>query len=168
MTTRTTGPRRPPVGSPTRSLKDAGARPSILAVMEDPALFGRWFAGSSWDAWKAVLRATVGLPLTPEQLETFRAVTGRLTAPTAPARELWAIVGRRGGKSLIVALVAVYLSTFVDYTAYLAPGGGLALPAPQSTLTCASCGRADDGSSGWFVYPSVTCPRCQIRRPDEA
>jgi hypothetical protein len=46
--------------------------------------------------------------------------------------------------------------------------GGLALPAPRSTLACAGCGRADDGSSGWFVYPSVTCPRCQIRRPDEA
>jgi hypothetical protein len=32
------------------------------------------------------------------------------------------IVGRRGGKSRILALVAVYLATMRDYSAYLAPG----------------------------------------------
>jgi hypothetical protein len=103
-------------------VKDAGARPSILAVMEDPGLFGRWFAGSSWDTWKATLAACFGLPMTVGQLEIFRTVTGRITAPTAAAREFWAVVGRRGGKSLIVALIAVYISTFIDYTSLLAPG----------------------------------------------
>ena len=32
------------------------------------------------------------------------------------------IVGRRGGKSRILALVAVYLAAFRDYAPYLAPG----------------------------------------------
>jgi hypothetical protein len=32
------------------------------------------------------------------------------------------IVGRRGGKSLIAALVAVFLACFKDYSAVLAPG----------------------------------------------
>jgi hypothetical protein len=60
--------------------------------------------------------------MTAAQLEIFRAVTGRSTAPTAASREFWAVVGRRGGKSLIVALTAVYVATFIDYTPYLAPG----------------------------------------------
>ena len=48
--------------------------------------------------------------------------TGREAAPTAQAREVWTIVGRRGGKSRIAALLAVYLSCFRDYRAVLAPG----------------------------------------------
>ena len=32
------------------------------------------------------------------------------------------IVGRRGGKSRILALIAVYLAAFRDYAPYLAPG----------------------------------------------
>ena len=39
---------------------------------------------------------------------TFEERTGRSQAPTTVAREVWAIVGRRGGKSIIAALV-VYL-----------------------------------------------------------
>jgi hypothetical protein len=40
--------------------------------------------------------------------------------------------------------------------------GGLALPAPRSTLTCSSCHAPDDGSTGWIVYPAVKCPSCQL------
>jgi len=36
--------------------------------------------------------------------------------------ELWLAVGRRGGKSQIAALVAVYEAAFKDYTDRLAPG----------------------------------------------
>jgi hypothetical protein len=46
--------------------------------------------------------------------------------------------------------------------------GTLAIPLRRSLITCSSCHASDDGSTGWIVYPSVTCPRCQIRRPDEA
>jgi hypothetical protein len=42
--------------------------------------------------------------------------------PTTAAREAWVIVGRRGGKSRIAALVAVYLACFRDYRGVLAPG----------------------------------------------
>ena len=34
----------------------------------------------------------------------------------------WIICGRRGGKSLVLALIAVYLATFYDWSAYLSPG----------------------------------------------
>ena len=48
--------------------------------------------------------------------------TGRRTWPTVSARELWCIVGRRGGKSRIAALFAVDLACFRDYHSILAPG----------------------------------------------
>ena len=48
--------------------------------------------------------------------------TGRTAWPAAPFTEAAVIVGRRGGKSRILALIAVYLAAFRDYAPYLAPG----------------------------------------------
>jgi hypothetical protein len=31
--------------------------------MSDPALFGRWFADDSWNAWRAFLATLFALPL---------------------------------------------------------------------------------------------------------
>jgi hypothetical protein len=53
--------------------------------------------------------------------EIFRRHTGRC-APTEPFRESFVIVGRRGGKSLVAALVATYLAAFKSYDDVLAPG----------------------------------------------
>ena len=53
---------------------------------------------------------------------TYRACTGRSSAPTKPFTEASFCVGRRGGKSRILALIAVYLATFRDYKPFLAPG----------------------------------------------
>lgn len=96
--------------------------PTILEAMSDPTLFGRWFAGATWGAWRAFLAGIFGLPMTEEELASFRACTGRWQPPEAPAREAWVVVGRRGGKSRIAALVAVFLACFRDYRAVLAPG----------------------------------------------
>jgi hypothetical protein len=95
---------------------------TILDVMAAPKVFGRAFAGPSWDTWRAALAALFGLPLTRTQWAVYQHHTGRSARPVAPAREGWIVVGRRGGKSRIAALVAVYLATFRDYTATLAPG----------------------------------------------
>jgi hypothetical protein len=95
---------------------------TILEAMEDPKLFKPWFRGNSWLAWKAFLAALFGLAMTDEQLELYRKYTGRKTAPAQAFREARLLCGRRAGKSLIAALVAVYLAIFCDYTPYLAPG----------------------------------------------
>jgi phage terminase large subunit-like protein len=95
---------------------------TILEAMADPALFGRWFAGATWDAWRAFLAGLFGLPLPPTLLAIYQEHTGRVAAPTEPAREAYCIVGRRGGKSRIAAMVAVFLACFRDYGEILAPG----------------------------------------------
>jgi hypothetical protein len=49
--------------------------------MKDNNLFGKHFRGSTWDAWRVFLCALFALPMTPEQLATFRQHTGR-SAPS--------------------------------------------------------------------------------------
>ncbi len=94
---------------------------SILQLMEDPEALGRWFNASSWNAWKVVLKATFALPLTCQERKTFSKHTGRQCSPKS-VRELWMVIGRRGGKSRIAALIAVYLAFFVDWSRVLAMG----------------------------------------------
>ncbi len=95
---------------------------SILDAMSDPNLFGAWFRGKSWALWRVFLAAQFGLPMTAEQAELYRKQSGRTILPTKPFREARLLCGRRSGKSLIAALIAVFLAVFRDYTAYLAPG----------------------------------------------
>lgn len=103
---------------------EASVKPSvtILDAMDDPLLFGQWFRGPSWDAWRAFLAVLFALPLTDAQLEIFKECTGRTVAPNEPCREVRLLCGRRSGKSLIAAMIAVYLAFFRDYGPYLAPG----------------------------------------------
>ena len=69
----------------------------------------------SWSAWKAALRAMFGLVITGSDLDLYRRCTGREEPPETPPREGWFIVGRRGGKSFIMALTAIYLATVKQY-----------------------------------------------------
>lgn len=95
----------------------------ILQASRDPHLFGPWFKDRiSWAPWFAFLAALFGLPMDDAQLDVFRRCTGRTTPPTAPSDEAWLIIGRRGGKSFVMALVAVYLAAFRDCRQYLQPG----------------------------------------------
>jgi hypothetical protein len=97
-------------------------RPTILKAMDHPDVFGAFFRGSSWDAWRAFLAALFGLPMDEAQLELYRRYTGRTVPPDCPSYEAALIIGRRGGKSRILALIAIYLALFRDYADYLAPG----------------------------------------------
>jgi len=85
----------------------------------DRVLEGR-FSGPSWAGWRVLLKAAFALPLTKAELQVFEELTGRTEAPADQAREVWAVVGRRGGKSIVSALVAVFLTTCRTYD--LAPG----------------------------------------------
>lgn len=95
---------------------------SIVDVMNDPLLFGRWFSGPTWDAWKIFLKALFGLAMTADEIEVFTRHTGRTLPPSSLFIEAWKIVGRRGGKTRVAALVAVFLACFRNYAAILAPG----------------------------------------------
>ena len=110
---------------PTRSSKGRGRRPggpvrpskpkSIIAALGDPDLFGGLFGAPSWEPWKAFLAALQALPMSEEHLALYRKHTGRSEPPTRPARYAELVVGRRGGKSRILALIATYLACVIDH-----------------------------------------------------
>lgn len=95
---------------------------NIIEAMDDPALFAPHFKGTSWDAWRVFLKALFALPMTDTELAVYQLHTERTTVPTVAFKEAALIVGRRGGKSRVLATVAAYLATFRDYTPFLAPG----------------------------------------------
>src|SRR5918996_816969 len=72
---------------------------TLRRALEDPNLLGSALAGPSWATWRAILLAAMGEELKPDELELFSARTGRDQPPGKRVQELWAIVGRRGGKT---------------------------------------------------------------------
>jgi hypothetical protein len=95
---------------------------NIIQALDDPNVFGAFFRGPTWVVWRVFLAVLFGLPLTSEQLALYTKHTGRTAAPTSPLHEAWLCIGRRGGKSFILAVVAVFLACFRDWRPFLGPG----------------------------------------------
>src|SRR5262245_54952472 len=82
----------------------------IDRALTDRNLLGAGLGGmASWSTWLCVLRAAFGLET---DKETFTKVAGDRPMPAQRVRELWAIVGRGGGKSRMAAALAVFLALF--------------------------------------------------------
>ncbi len=92
--------------------------------MDHPQVWGPWFERNpeSWRPWRSFLKVLFALPLTDDDLALYRQCTGRNDPPPGVSSECWLVVGRRGGKSMILALIAVYLAVFRDFKPYLSPG----------------------------------------------
>jgi len=76
----------------------------------------------TWAAWTVCLKAIFALPMTPDEFEVYRKFTGRASAPAAPFKEVFLIIGRRGGKSLISAIVLVFLAVFKKWNVSMGRG----------------------------------------------
>ena len=87
---------------------------NILTALDDPALFGPHFKGNTWRPWRAFLATLFALPMDAEALALYQAHTGRAEAPAAPFKEAALVIGRRGVKSRVLALIAGFLATFRD------------------------------------------------------
>lgn len=96
---------------------------NIIQAFEDQKIFGSMIKNqSTWSSWKAALKAIFGLSMTKEELKIYRKYTGRRKAPGDPFNEVFLIIGRRGGKSFISALISVYLAVFKEWETVLSPG----------------------------------------------
>ncbi len=87
---------------------------TILDALENPSIFKSSFSGSSWDTWKAILKAANGLAMSDEDITLFRAVAER-DPPKKRVRELWVRAGRRAGKDSIASAIATFAAAFGDY-----------------------------------------------------
>ena len=95
---------------------------TMRRALSDPALLGNVLPGDSWRAWRIILIATMGEALDDEERAIFQSLTGRPTEPGERVDELWAVVGRRGGKSRAIAVLIVFVAVFVDHSAVLVVG----------------------------------------------
>jgi hypothetical protein len=94
----------------------------IIEAMTSPDWWGPWFARGDWSRWYIFLRAVFALPMAAADLEIYRECTGRSDPPQARAKEAYANVGRRGGKTRIMATIAAWLACFEDWQHHLDPG----------------------------------------------
>jgi len=96
---------------------------NIIQAMQRPEFFGGLFKDlDTWTAWQAFLKALFGLEMNGEELEYFQKCTQLEKPSDEKIREAWVLVGRRGGKSAIAALIAVWLACYKDWTPYMRPG----------------------------------------------
>ena len=70
----------------------------------------------------SVVEGSFALPTDDAEIGIYRQCTGRTKAPKSEPNEVYTIVGRRGGKSFISALTAVYVACFGSYKHYLNAG----------------------------------------------
>jgi hypothetical protein len=134
---------------PTRSNRH---HVTILDAMDDEHLFAPHFANAeSWAAWRAFLAVLFGLPREESQRELAKRCTGREHISSDGHEEAWLVIGRRGGKSFILALIAVYLACFKDWRRYLGPGERgtiMIVAADRKQARVLDHQRADAGGTG--------------------
>ena len=107
---------------------------TMRAALEHPDIFGSILPGESWISWRILLTAAMGETLSKSERVIFTELTGREDEPGERAEELWSIVGRRGGKTRAIAVLASYLAALVDYGDILAPGERATLPIISASL----------------------------------
>ncbi len=78
-------------------------------------------SGPTWEPWRSVLRTSLGLAHSGQDLVFYREHTGRQQPPATAVTEAWIVAGRRGGKSRIAATVGLTKALQFDGTR-LAPG----------------------------------------------
>lgn len=90
--------------------------PGIIEFVTDQQLLNLTLS----EAQATLLRAIYGMPLSPTQLDLFRACTGRQHAPSGGFGEVTVIAGARAGKdSRISAPIMCYEALFGGHEAHL-------------------------------------------------
>jgi hypothetical protein len=95
----------------------------IIQLIRSKKFFGPYFKDiGTWSSWETFLKTLFGLPLSKHELPLLRDCTGLEKDPGRSYRESYIIAGRRSGKSTIAALLAVYISLFVDWASSISRG----------------------------------------------
>jgi hypothetical protein len=107
---------------------------SMRRALEDPNLFGKVLPGESWASWRILLIAMMGEALSEDERQVFTALTQREREPQRRVEEFWGCIGRRGGKTRAIAVLAAYTAALVDFSDMLAPGEKASLPILSHTV----------------------------------
>jgi hypothetical protein len=111
------------VAKPSRPLAGRLSGLSILDALDEPGLLGGAIRDpESWKPWRAFLSAAFGLGMDDDAAGLSRQCTGRSELPPAQFQFIWMVCGRRGGKSFVMSIMAVFQACFRDWRRYLSPG----------------------------------------------
>lgn len=125
---------------------------NLIQGIHDRKIFRSLFKDlSTWDAWLVCLKAIFALEMTEDELKIFSKFTGRKQPPSMPFKEVFLIVGRRGGKSFMSALISVYLAVFKDWKDCLAVG-------EKAYIMCLATDRLQAGVIFSYVKGILTLP----------
>jgi hypothetical protein len=95
---------------------------SLRKALTDKKLLGNVLAGYSWANWRALLLAGMGEELTDDERWRFVHLSGgREREPLKPVEELACVIGRRGGKSRAISVIASYIAGLCEHPS-LVPG----------------------------------------------
>ena len=88
----------------------------IDQALLDPGLLGSALGpAGTWQTWLVTLKAAFGITLNRTERRAFAAVAGSRKPPAKRVAELWAIVGRGGGKSRMAAAIGMFIACFVPH-----------------------------------------------------
>jgi hypothetical protein len=90
-------------------------RISLRKALADRNLLGGILDGDSWLPWRVLLLAAMGEPLSDDERLIFQQLTGRQQEPLRRVEELVGVIGRRGGKSRAIAVLATYISALCEH-----------------------------------------------------
>ena len=96
------------------------ARTTLRQALSDSQLLGSVLEGDSWQPWRVLLIAAMGEALTEDERIIFQQLTGREREPGKRVDEFVGVIGRRGGKSRAISVVASYLAALTTHR--LSPG----------------------------------------------
>jgi hypothetical protein len=118
---------------PLITIEEALLDPHLLRpALGDPA---------TWTLWIALLKAAFAGELMRQEQELLAHVIGTRKLPRSRVRELWCVVGRRGGKSRIAAALAVYLALLAPHPPLAKGEVGMILVMAKSVDQAASVFR---------------------------
>ncbi len=79
-------------------------------VLQGP--FANWLGDDDWTPWFAFMAALRGEPMTRDERKFYRRCTRRQDRPRHPFGEAWVVVGRRGRKSAVAAIIGCYMAVY--------------------------------------------------------
>ena len=89
---------------------------------------------TAWDTWETVIKAAYALPLNDDERATFNTVAGGRAPPTKQVKALTCVIGRRGGKDSVAALLATHAAVSFSPKGKLRPG-------EYAYVCCVACDR---------------------------
>lgn len=96
---------------------------NIIEALDNKDLLGAFLrTPATYGPWRTFFKAVYGFEMTEEERKLAEGCTGRTLWPAGSFSEVYAVVGRRGGKSSAAALMAVWEAISRPWQKLVAPG----------------------------------------------